>query len=386
MREAAALALLSMLLLGAWRVPLARAADSSPSGQATVQVTFFFTPGCRMCKPVNQAVDRAEQAYGPRIRVERVDLSDPQDGAEAAQRLFGLLDRHGVQGTPSLAVFVGDRCLAGAEAILDGLDAAIQAELDRAPAPQRAAHVDRTDLLYVAGVALADGFNPCAFAAVILLVSLMTVAGRSRREVVAIGLAFTAGVYVTYVVIGLFLYSALQRVSALHVVGDLVYYLAFGLCVVFGALSLSDAWRVWRGTGPERMHLHLPDAWRERIRRRLRASVHASHLFAAALASGVAVSVLESACTGQVYFPFLAGLARGQGAYARAVLLLLWYNLLFVLPLIGVFCAALAGVTSERLARFGRSNLVPAKVALALVFLAMAWVLWPALVWPPGAR
>ncbi len=104
------------------------------------------------------------------------------------------------------------------------------------------------------------------------------------------------------------------------------------------------------------------------------------------MTAGVIVSLLESACTGQVYFPVIAGLVRDSATRTRGVLVLLWYNFLFILPLLGVFGAAFFGVGSDRIAAFARRRFGLTKVLLAIVFFRMAFWMWPGLVWPPGVR
>jgi len=61
------------------------------------------------------------------------------------------------------------------------------------------------------------------------------------------------------------------------------------------------------------------------------------------------VSIVELACTGQVYLPtiiFVLGLPQWR---ARAALALVAYNLMFVTPLIVVFLLAYFGTTSSSL-------------------------------------
>jgi len=349
---------------------------------------FFFTPGCRMCKETKAAVRAAEAKYVDRIAVEWVDLSDPEKGAVSARRLFDMLNEHGVKETPPLSFFMSGRCLAGGEVIIEKLDATIAEGLrstSAGPEPTPIA-VNRLGLWAISGAALADGVNPCAFATIVLLVSMMATARRSRRETLVIGGAFTASVYATYFLIGLAFYGLLQRLAGFLVVSDLVFYAAFGACVVFGLLSLWDSTLAWRGRDPKDMLLKVPERLRARMARSMSAGVRSRSLVIGALGAGVAVSLLESACTGQVYVPVIAGLVRDPGTRGSGIALLAWYNLLFVLPLVGILGLAVAGVGSKTLASWGRKHWGLTKLAMALVFAAMAVWMAPGLVWPPGAR
>jgi cytochrome c biogenesis protein CcdA len=118
------------------------------------------------------------------------------------------------------------------------------------------------------------------------------------------------------------------------------------------------------------MTLQLPGALKRRIHASIRTGVRSAALAASALGLGFLVSVFEFACTGQVYLPTLAYLARLRDA--RAVPLLAAYNLGFIVPLVAVFVASWIGVTSRGLGAFFQRHLVAVKVGLALFFAALA--------------
>jgi hypothetical protein len=370
----------------------ARAGETSSTGARNC--TFFFTPGCRMCKETKVAVRAAEAKYGKRIAVEWVDLSDSETGTASARRLFDMLDAYGIKETPPLSFFVAPTCLAGGDVIVEKLDATIDAILLQELAqpdsgglpPSVSIATNRLGLWAISAAALADGINPCAFATVVLLVSMMATARRSRRETLVIGGAFTVAVYVTYFLIGLAFFGILQRLRGFLMISDLVFYFAFAACVVFGSLSLWDATLAWRGREPKDMLLKVPERLRARMARSMSAGVRSQSLVFGAFGAGVVVSLLESACTGQVYFPVIAGLVRDPGTRARGVAMLAWYNVLFVLPLVTVLGLAVAGVGSSSLASWGKRHWGLTKLAMAIVFVAMAVWMAPGLVWPPGAR
>jgi cytochrome c biogenesis protein CcdA len=343
-----------------------------------------------MCKETKEAVRAAEAKFGERIAVEWVDLSDPDKGTASATRLFRMLDEHGVTGTPPLSFFAGGMCLAGGEVIVEELDAVLIRKLVQPGTDTRSTSTpivtDRLGIWAISAAALADGVNPCAFATVVLLVSMMATARRSRRETLVIGGAFTLSVYITYFLIGLAFYGILQRLRGFLLISDLVFYVAFAACVVFGLLSLWDSTLAWRGREPKDMLLKVPERLRARMARSMSAGVRSRSLVLGAFGAGVVVSLLESTCTGQVYFPVIAGLVRDSGTRARGVALLAWYNVLFVLPLVGILGLAIAGVGSSSLAAWGKRHWGLTKLLMALVFVAMACWMAPGLIWPPGAR
>ena len=173
----------------------------------------------------------------------------------------------------------------------------------------------------------------------------------------------------TYFAVGLGLFTALRAASAFSFVSRLIRWALVGVLVVFAALSVRDAVLAHRGRAAE-MALQLPRFLKRRIHASIRGRVRSTTLVVSSLVLGFLVSVFEFACTGQVYLPTLAYLSRiGQ---TRAVLLLAVYNLGFIVPLLAVFAASYAGVTSKRITILFQRHLVAVKVAFALFFLALA--------------
>ena len=87
------------------------------------------------------------------------------------------------------------------------------------------------------------------------------------------------------------------------------------------------------------------------------------------------MTILESVCTGQGYLPVLAYLLKTGSGKPRLLLYLTVYNLLFVLPLLAVAVCFLTGSAIPVLIAWSRKHLVPAKIALALFYLALAMLL-----------
>lgn len=217
---------------------------------------------------------------------------------------------------------------------------------------------------------------------------MMSSAKRTKNEIIAVCLGFTAAVFVTYFTIGLFLYKVIFWINEnggwFLVVADCIYYLAFVLCLVFAILNLRDAYTMFTGRSAEEMVLKLPKAFKKRINVAMAKGVRARWLVVGVFIAGVTVSFFEAACTGQVYLPTIIALAKISFWHSMA--LLAWYNFLFVLPLLIIFALVLFGVTSQQLAEFFKKNVAWTRLALGLVFVIMLLVIWPEMHWPPGYR
>jgi hypothetical protein len=125
------------------------------------------------------------------------------------------------------------------------------------------------------------------------------------------------------------------------------------------------------------MTLKLPDGLRKRINKVIRENARVEAFVAVALVTGFVVSLLELACTGQVYFPTIAYVTSVPELASRAILYLLLYCLMFILPLVVVFLMSYFGTTSERLGLFLVRHIGTIKLLTALVFVGLAlWMVW----------
>jgi len=124
------------------------------------------------------------------------------------------------------------------------------------------------------------------------------------------------------------------------------------------------------------MTLRIPLRLRQRINRVIREGAQARAFVPVAFVTGFVVSIIELACTGQVYLPtiiFVMGMPEMQG---QAFFYLLLYNLAFILPLVVVFGLAYFGTTSEQLGIFINRHTATIKLGTVLMFLVLAgWLL-----------
>ena len=93
--------------------------------------------------------------------------------------------------------------------------------------------------------------------------------------------------------------------------------------------------------------------------------------------TGFAVSLIELACTGQVYLPTIVYVLSRPDLAAQAFLYLVLYCLMFILPLIVVFVLSYFGTTSEQLGQFVNRHTAAIKLATAAVFVGLSlWMTW----------
>jgi len=175
-------------------------------------------------------------------------------------------------------------------------------------------------LLPLVGVAaLIDSVNPCAFSILLLTIAFLLSIGKLRSNVLRIGSAYIAGIFIVYLLIGLGLLQALHLFDTPHFMANV----GAGLLVLLGVLNVVN---VLVPAFP--IKLAIPHAAHRRIAVLMeQASVPTAFLL------GGLVGLCEFPCTGGPYLMVL-GLLHDQATYFTGVAYLILYNVIFVLPLV----------------------------------------------------
>ena len=177
----------------------------------------------------------------------------------------------------------------------------------------------------VAVSALLDSVNPCAFSVLLITVAFLFSLGKPRRDVLRLGASYIAGLFLAYFLIGLGTLQALHIFGVPHFMGRL----GAVIVVLFGILQLLSHFFPhinWLPGIPASVHTKMA-ALLERV------SLPAVFLV------GVLVALCEFPCTGGPYLMIL-GLLHDSTTYASGFSYLIFYNLLFVLPLVIILLIA----------------------------------------------
>jgi len=215
----------------------------------------------------------------------------------------------------------------------------------------------------------ADGFNPCAFALLVLfgtytltLVNAVTADGtptlEARRRLLGAGSIYVGAVLVTYFIIGLGLLSFLGWLGRDHLVARGASILA----LVMALWMLKDVFLP--GVGPSMM---APAGTHGRMQRAMQRGGLAGMLVA-----GVLVGICTVPCSGAIYLEVVAVLHASGGGLTGLALLAL-YNLAFIVPLLILLFAVSNRRVLGQLGRWNRTNSPWVKAGLALAVIAMSF-------------
>jgi len=360
----------------------------------SVRVDYFYEPGCPACiKVEQQIIIPLHERYEGLCTLHRYDTRVKTN----YMALVRLQEKLSFNVNESVIMFV-DRThpFAGWSAIRDGfldrLDTSVGERLNpEAAQPEPAADTPETALsdeqllrqrvrrftwLGVAGAGLVDGINPCAISTLVFFVSVLSVLKVGRRRMLIVGLVFCAACFATYTAIGFGLLHAFHALEGFGTIQRGFEAIVLTLLLVLAILSFRDAWRYHRSHRAEDVAVRLPRGLKSRINRAIQGGMHARSILLGALAAGVAVTALESVCTGQVYVPTLVLLLKAGHAGVRILAYLALYNAMFVLPLAVVAGLTYAGLTLQELLTWSRREVTVAKCLMGTLFLAMAALLW----------
>lgn len=211
------------------------------------------------------------------------------------------------------------------------------------------------------GAALVDSINPCAFGVLIFLLTYLFKNLQTRGRVLAHGISYIIGVFLTYLLAGLLLLPVLQQFGRL---ATGVYLAIAVLLIIFGLLEIKDFF--WYGKGPSLAI--FPGAARriEYYAQKVSGKLTTSFLL------GVFVALVELPCTGAVYLGVLAIIAL-TGLQINTLLLLVIYNIIFVLPLLVILFIVREGHETVHLEAWRITYRRHMRLGAGLLLIGLAW-------------
>ncbi|MGC8979554.1 cytochrome c biogenesis CcdA family protein [Caldisericum sp.] len=208
------------------------------------------------------------------------------------------------------------------------------------------------------GAALVDSINPCAIAVLLILLTALLAAGEKTRALKA-GVAFIISIYIVYFLFGLGLFHALQ-ISGL----SYWFYQILGFfAIIIGLLNFKDYF--WYGAGG--FVMEIPRSWRPAMKKLLQSVTSPLGAFL----MGFVICLFELPCTGGPYL-FMTGLLAQQVTQTLAIPILLYYNLLFVLPLIAIVVILCFGMSkTEEIEKWRTENIRLLHLIAGLIMIAL---------------
>jgi len=349
------------------------------SMQHDVHLHVFYGQGCPHCGAMLNFLDNIKDKY-PTLQVHAHEVYQNKENRE----LFNeFADRFNVEirGVPT--AFIDDQVIVGfSKSISKTLEEEINKCLiedcgnpaektnagnieqtvgDSSPSPEKKRNIERLTIPIVVAAATVDAINPCAFAVlIILMTAALSIADKNRA--LKFGLAFTVSIYISYFLMGLGLFSAIQATGLSHK----FYIIVTGLAIIVGLFNIKDYF--WYGKG---FLMEVPLSWRPVMKKILKSATSPLGAFLV----GFVVSLFELPCTGGPYIVILGLLAK-EVTRNIGIMYLLLYNLIFVSPLIILSLIIYKGLsTTERLERIRQKKLRLLHLIAGILMLVIAGIM-----------
>lgn len=178
----------------------------------------------------------------------------------------------------------------------------------------------------ITSLALADSVNPCAIAVLtMVLVTILIQNPDKRNKVLGGGLAFVAAIYIGYLIYGIVIIQVFKAFA--QVLRENSFYIYGGLgilAMILGALNIKDFFIYKKGSVATEMPLFM----RPKVKRVINKITSPGGAFII----GFLVTIFLLPCTIGPYI-IASGLLSELGTLA-ALPWLLYYNIIFVLPML----------------------------------------------------
>ena len=185
----------------------------------------------------------------------------------------------------------------------------------------------------ITSTAFVDSINPCAIAVLLLLLSAL-IFFNNKKKLLFTGLAFILGLCLTYFLFGLGIFYAL---GVNKWINPEIFHKTVGVFgIIMGLLNIKDFF--WHGGGG--FVMEIPRKWRPKMSLIIARATSVPIAFL----TGALITLFELPCTGGPYVFILGVLSAGSNKAIIAPILV-YYNFIFILPLLiilgGVYLGSL---------------------------------------------
>lgn len=377
----------------------------------TAELIYFYQKGCPKCDRASYLLKYLGKKY-PNLRIKEIDLNTPE-GKRLNEAFSNRLKLPPEKRLIAPSLFIGETFLPPEEITEVKVEELIKkysltpGDKDSSkktvfsptltttpplsPTPEDIKKAEESIIerfksfgifaIMIAG--LVEGLNPCALATLVFFISYLTMVGRSRKEIFGAGLGFTGAGFLTHLLLGFGILGFVQQFSFFPLFSRIIYWITFSLSLILGGFSLYDYFQVKRGF-TSKMTLQVPNSLKKRIHRIIRTREEeleatgggqSIRFLFAAVGIGFIVTLLQSTCTSQVYLPTILFVTHIPSLRSSAILYLILYNLVYILPLVAIFVIVYWGTTSQQLSLFLQRRTSTIKLLTALFFFILAAIL-----------
>ena len=189
---------------------------------------------------------------------------------------------------------------------------------------------------------LLDSVHPCSFSILLITIAFLFGLQMTRKKILQFGGLYIAGIFASYLLIGLGILKVLHLFNTPHFMGKL----GATILIIFGVINLMN-----RFFPNMPIKLKMPS-----ISHKPLAALMEKTSAVAAFGLGVLVGICQFPCMGGPYL-MVIGLLRDQVTYFTGFGYLVLYNLILAVPLMAVLWIAADKTIVDKVQEWKRTNI-----------------------------
>jgi len=203
---------------------------------------------------------------------------------------------------------------------------------------------------------LLDSVHPCSFSILLITIAFLFGLQMTRKKILQIGGVYIAGIFASYLLIGLGLLKVLHLFNTPHFMGKL----GASLLILFGIINLAN-----RFFPNMPIRLSMPS-----FTKRPMAALMEKASFAAAFGLGALVGICQFPCMGGPYL-MVIGLLRDQMTYMAGFWYLVLYNAVLIIPLVLVLWFSADKTVVDKMQEWKRDHLSRVRLIAGVLMIAL---------------
>ncbi|MBI4088984.1 hypothetical protein HY415_02720 [Candidatus Kaiserbacteria bacterium] len=203
---------------------------------------------------------------------------------------------------------------------------------------------------------LLDSVHPCSFSILLITIAFLFSLQMARKKILQIGGVYIAGIFASYLLIGLGILKVLHLFNTPHFMGKL----GASLLIIFGIVNLIN-----RFFPNAPIKLSLPSAVHAPMVRLMeKTSMLAAFLL------GALVGICQFPCMGGPYL-MVIGLLHDQVTYAAGFWYLVLYNFVLIIPLALVLWFSADKAVVDKMQEWKRDHLARVRLIAGILMVAL---------------
>jgi cytochrome c biogenesis protein CcdA len=294
---------------------------------------YFYSSTCSSCSVINSYLNTIQQNEVKIIKYNILE-NDNKGLLNTYCKKYGVNDNeYGI--VP--IIFISNKYLFGESSIKDNLikclddykdETVLLKNIDYSPDIKTYQSMN-IGTVFIAGVI--NGINPCTLSMLIFLLTLLS----TKKSKVTYSLAFIAGKFITFLILGLFCYTILKNIDFTFINIITKYFLTI-VCLVLIVLNIFDIISISKNKY-EKIKLKLPNKLISINQKVIKKINNYNSLYYISIFSfliGILVTLGEFLCSGQIYLSTIIALIKFQTYRYYSILYLIIFDIGYIIPLL----------------------------------------------------